>query len=121
MNGVGAGYGTVFKLDTSGHKTVLHSFRASGGDGAYPKAGLIRDTAGNLYGTTESGGAFGYGTVFKLDTSGHETVLHSFPAPLGIPAPDGTSLRGISRKKKRDTGISQKASNEKGGTGRCLY
>jgi uncharacterized repeat protein (TIGR03803 family) len=115
------GYGVAFKLDTSGHETVLHSFTASGSDGAYPKAGLIRDTAGNLYGTTESGGAFGYGTVFKLDTSGHETVLHSFPAPVGIPAQDGASLGGISRKKKRDTGISQKASNRKGGTGRCLY
>ncbi|PYT52596.1 MAG: hypothetical protein DMG43_11260, partial [Acidobacteria bacterium] len=38
----------------------------------------IMDTAGNLYGTTFVGGAFGPGTVFKLDASGNETVLHSF-------------------------------------------
>jgi len=42
------------------------------------RAGLFRDSVGNLYGTTESGGASGYGIVFKLDTSGQETVLHHF-------------------------------------------
>jgi uncharacterized repeat protein (TIGR03803 family) len=36
------------------------------------------DPAGNLYGTTTSGGAYGFGTVFKLDSSGNETVLYSF-------------------------------------------
>jgi uncharacterized repeat protein (TIGR03803 family) len=66
----------VFKLDTTGTETVLHSF--SGADGAGPRAGLLRDAAGNLYGTTYYGGAFDYGTVFKLDTTGTETVLHSF-------------------------------------------
>jgi uncharacterized repeat protein (TIGR03803 family) len=39
---------------------------------------LIRDDDGNLYGTTEFGGAFGYGTVFKLDPTGTETILYSF-------------------------------------------
>ncbi len=57
--------------------TVLYAFSA-GTDAAQPFAGMVRDKAGNLYGTTASGGAFGYGTVFKVDTSGHETVLHSF-------------------------------------------
>jgi uncharacterized repeat protein (TIGR03803 family) len=80
----GGGCGTVFKLDTSGNETVLHSFTNSDGDGANPNAGLIMDKAGNLYGTTFSGGDLtcsfgeGCGTVFKLDTSGNETVLHSF-------------------------------------------
>ena len=55
---------------------VLHSF--TGADGANPYAGLIRDAEGNLYGTTTAGGAYGYGVVFKVDTSGNETVLHSF-------------------------------------------
>jgi len=71
------GCGTVFKVDPSGHETVLHSFTNSP-DGAGPYAGLVMDKAGNLYGTTLNGGACGYGTVFKLDPSGHETVLHSF-------------------------------------------
>jgi uncharacterized repeat protein (TIGR03803 family) len=40
---------------------------------------VIRDSAGNLYGTTTQGGAYFYfGTVFKLDTAGNETVLYSF-------------------------------------------
>src|ERR1039457_7162893 len=43
-----------------------------------PEAPLIRDSAGNLYGTTYAGGAFNFGTVFKLDKTGNETVLHSF-------------------------------------------
>jgi uncharacterized repeat protein (TIGR03803 family) len=77
------GYGTVFKLDRSGTETLLHSFTNTGGDGAYPLAGLVMDTAGNLYGTTNDGGSSGYGTVFKLDSSGTETVLHSFTNSSG--------------------------------------
>jgi uncharacterized repeat protein (TIGR03803 family) len=69
--------GTVFKLDTTGTETVLHSF-AGAPDGATPHAGLVLDTLGNLYGTTEFGGASNLGTVFKLDTTGTETVLYSF-------------------------------------------
>ena len=45
--------------------TVLHSFNGSG-DGANPLAGLIRDSKGSLFGTSQLGGAFNYGTVFKL-------------------------------------------------------
>lgn len=69
--------GTVFKLDTAGNETVLHSF-SGGSDGGLPVAGLIMDKAGNLYGTTEVGGTHFAGTVFKLDSSGNLTVLHSF-------------------------------------------
>lgn len=70
-------FGTIFKLTRSGHKTVLHSF-TKGGDGRYPGASLIRDSAGNLYGTTENGGARRFGTVFKVAADGSETVLYSF-------------------------------------------
>ena len=77
-NGGGAsGAGVVFKLDTSGNETVLYSF-TGGADGGYPLAGVIRDSAGNLYGTTNGGGASGAGVVFKIDTSGNETALYSF-------------------------------------------
>ena len=58
--------GTVFKVDTTGKATVLHSFTGGPTDGASPYSRLIRDAAGNLYGTTSFGGAFDYGTVFKL-------------------------------------------------------
>jgi uncharacterized repeat protein (TIGR03803 family) len=55
---------------------VLHSFNYT--DGAFPYGGLIRDAAGNLYGTTTYGGDSNFGTVFKLDATGKETVLHGF-------------------------------------------
>jgi uncharacterized repeat protein (TIGR03803 family) len=77
------GYGVVFKLDESGKESVLYSF-TGGTDGASPSANLIRDAAGNLYSTTYEGGdlscfaPYGCGTVFKLDKSGKETVLHAF-------------------------------------------
>ncbi len=63
--------------DTSGNLTVLHTF-TGGGNGVYPLSGVIRDSAGNLYGTTALGGASGNGVVFKIDPSGNETVLRSF-------------------------------------------
>jgi uncharacterized repeat protein (TIGR03803 family) len=70
-------YGTVFKLDNTGKETVLHSFNWT--DGAYPFVGrLVQDGAGNLYGTTQNGGASGSGTIFKVDGTGNETVLYSF-------------------------------------------
>lgn len=82
-NGGAFGYGVVFKCDTSGNLTVLYSFSGTGGDGNDPGGGLVRDSAGNLYGTTNSGGANYYGTVFKLDTKGNETILHNFAGTDG--------------------------------------
>ena len=69
--------GAVYKLDKSGNETLLHSFGAPT-DGVQPQGSLIHDASGNLYGTTYSGGAFGYGTVFKIDATGNETILYSF-------------------------------------------
>ena len=72
--------GTVFKLSTDGDGyTVLHRFAPSLGDGSSPRARLIEGSDGALYGTTESGGAFDYGTVFTLDRGGsHSRVVYSF-------------------------------------------
>ena len=64
-------------------ETVLHSFGTQSGDGSNPYAGLIMDPEGNLYGTTYYGGAYDYGTVFKLAPSGTETVLYSFGGRRG--------------------------------------
>jgi uncharacterized repeat protein (TIGR03803 family) len=71
--------GTVFELTTKGKEKVLWSFcsRASCSDGEFPLAGLIRDSSGNLYGTTDYGGA-PVGTVFRLAPDGTETVLYGF-------------------------------------------
>jgi uncharacterized repeat protein (TIGR03803 family) len=71
--------GTVFRIDPSGAETVLYSFAGSS-DGEWPTGGLVRDKKGNLYGTTELGGADNVGTVFMLDSAGQETVMHSFGA-----------------------------------------
>ncbi|MBZ5665767.1 MAG: hypothetical protein LAO30_14290 [Acidobacteriia bacterium] len=78
IQGGANGVGTVFKLSPTGTETVLHSFAADGKDGYRPYASLAIDTTGNLYGTTTSGGASSYGTVFKVTPSGTETVLYSF-------------------------------------------
>jgi uncharacterized repeat protein (TIGR03803 family) len=64
------GFGTVFKLtpqaDGSWTEKVLHSFQFDGKDGVFPLANLVLDPAGNLYGTTNGGGAQGQGTVFEI-------------------------------------------------------
>jgi uncharacterized repeat protein (TIGR03803 family) len=77
------GCGVVYKLDTAGRESVLHAFSGSPSDGALPVAPVVRDKAGNIYGTTPNGGSgsvcqYGCGTVFKIDTAGDETVLYSF-------------------------------------------
>lgn len=84
-NGDTEGCGTVFKLSNNGVETVLHSFGSEITDGQMPIARLLLDSAGNLYGTTYSGGTQGMGTVFKVTPSGTETVLYSFAG-----TPDGS-------------------------------
>jgi uncharacterized repeat protein (TIGR03803 family) len=84
------GCGTVFELtqskDGGWTEKILHSF--NGKDGDYPVAGLILDKSGNLYGTTEFGGANDYGAVFELMRGAKdkwtEKVLHSFNGKDGI-------------------------------------
>ena len=61
--------GTVFKLTPQGStysERVLHTFGGSAVDGAYPASTLNKDRAGNLYGTTEEGGAFATGAFFRV-------------------------------------------------------
>ncbi len=80
------GCGTVFELTPSGGawtEKVLYSFQNDTTDGANPlRENLVFDARGNLYGTTNAGGASGFGTVFELvaGTGGTwtEKVLYSF-------------------------------------------
>ena len=82
--GLNGDLGTVFELSPGAGgtwtETVLYSF--SGNDGRDPAGSLIMDAAGNLYGLTDDGGAYGEGIAFELSPSGGggwtETVLHSF-------------------------------------------
>jgi len=89
---VSAGYfcGTVFQIMPNGDGTwtesVLHSFQNDGKDGQNPFAGLIFDSAGNLYGTTSGGGTYGDGTGFKLkrvNGGWKAIVLHAFDGKDG--------------------------------------
>lgn len=83
------GYGTVFKINSGGMLTTLHSF--GGADGEFPYASLFQGADGNFYGTTSSGGAgecsfYGYtgcGTVFEISSTGTLTTLHRFDGTDG--------------------------------------
>ena len=84
--GGGNGFGAVFELVKGRHgkwkEKVLHNFNFDGADGYYPLSSLIFDSAGNLDGTTEWGGAYNSGTVFSLTkVAGHgwtEQIMYSF-------------------------------------------
>ena len=71
---------------------MLHSF-TGGTDGEYPYAGVTRDSAGNLYGTTQGGGTGNAGVVYKLDTTGQETVLYSFTGGADGGYPDASVIQ----------------------------
>jgi uncharacterized repeat protein (TIGR03803 family) len=78
--------GVIYKIDTSGAETGLHTFTGYPKDGASPDAPLVRDNSGNLYGTTYYGGnsatclddgqPIGCGTVFQMTTSGKERIFN---------------------------------------------
>jgi uncharacterized repeat protein (TIGR03803 family) len=70
--------GTVFRISPSGSETNLYSFGSSPNDGIDPPAGLVQGSDGNFYGTTEFGGAYSNGTVFRISPSGSYTNLWSF-------------------------------------------
>jgi uncharacterized repeat protein (TIGR03803 family) len=77
--------GTVFKVTPGGAFTSLYNFCAQSGcaDGQYPRGALVQGPDGNLYGTTEEGGADNDGTVFQIATGGTPTTLYSFCSQSG--------------------------------------
>lgn len=89
------GYGTVYKISTSGAIGTLYNFSLSDGDG--PQGGLSLGLDGSFYGTTYQGGAHSAGTIFKITPAGVLQVLYSFsngsdgayPRTPPVPAPDG--------------------------------
>ena len=88
------GCGTVFKVTPGGRLTTLYEFcsQANCADGGGPAAGLFLGTDGHFYGTTQGGGVYGAGTVFKITSSGVFTSLYSFCAENACS--DGTNPRG---------------------------
>jgi uncharacterized repeat protein (TIGR03803 family) len=73
-------YGGVFEVDSAGSETTLYSFAGGPTDGCNPTGGLV-EYEGDLYGVAGACGANGYGIVYKVSTSGQETVLHHFAGP----------------------------------------
>jgi uncharacterized repeat protein (TIGR03803 family) len=72
--------GLLFKITPKGVFSVLHSLNGTT-DGAAPYAGLVQATDGNLYGVAQNAGngsGYGYGTIFKLTTTGKFSVVHTF-------------------------------------------
>jgi|ERR1022692_573322 uncharacterized repeat protein (TIGR03803 family) len=103
--------GIVFKIDAKGNETTLHSFSGSP-DGYGPLAGLIKDSDGNLYGTTASGGLYSFGTIFEVSKTGVETVLYSFG---GYPADGAYPQAGL----VRDAAGNLYGTTQFGGPGPC--
>ena len=92
--------GTAFNITTAGSETVVYSFgggptgATSGTDGASPAGGLVQGSDGSFYGTTQSGGTNKAGTVFKVSTSGVETVLYSFSGGADGASPGAGLVQG---------------------------
>lgn len=83
-----SGCGTVFAITPSGTETVAHRF-AGGTDGEFPYGALL-DVNGEMYGTTiYGGGSSDVGTIFRINRSGHETVIHSFTGGQDGASPNG--------------------------------
>lgn len=83
-NGGTANQGTVFRLTTKGVLKIIHSFGTSGTEGKNPAGPVLQAADGKLYGTTNWGGANGFGSVFVMSTSGGGyKALHGFQAIEG--------------------------------------
>jgi uncharacterized repeat protein (TIGR03803 family) len=91
-NGGSQGVGMVFELspqlDGVWITRILHDFTLGGTDGLSPSAGVIMDSAGNLYGTTQGGGTHNFGTAFELSPTAEglwtERILHTFHGADGF-------------------------------------
>ena len=89
-DGMSVGCGTIFQLGPAGQLIYLYSF--SGSDGEFPYEPLVQGTDGNLYGTVNGGGAYGYGSVFKFVPGFGLTPVYSFCQVGGPDCPDGSGV-----------------------------
>jgi uncharacterized repeat protein (TIGR03803 family) len=90
--GGASGAGTVYRIAGDGTFTLLYSF-SGGSDGGYPVGGVALDKRGNIYGTTQEGGAAGTGVIFELSPKGKESVLYTFTGGSDGGFPQGDLLR----------------------------
>ena len=88
--GLAAGVGSAFRMRLDGTLTVLHDFESgTHPNGAFPRDELARGSDGALYGVTETGGAHGAGTIFRIAPDGGFTTIHHFASDV-----DGLTPRG---------------------------
>jgi uncharacterized repeat protein (TIGR03803 family) len=87
-----ANAGVVYRTSPAGQETILYSFKGGPTDGSYAETGVVLDGAGNLYGVTSRGGADDQGVVYKLTSSGEETILHSFTGGADGALPTGLAI-----------------------------
>lgn len=85
--------GTVFRMTPQGVVTTIYPFDDSTTGGSLPEAGLVQGLDGDLYGTTQNGGANGVGTIFKTTTNGNLTTVYSFDGGDGA-FPDAPMIVG---------------------------
>jgi uncharacterized repeat protein (TIGR03803 family) len=87
--------GTVFKLDTNGSLTVLHTFLNNGSDGQVPTAGLVQGSDGYFYGTTSIGGTYNGGAIYRINPTGSSyTTLYSFTNHPAQAKPEAALVQG---------------------------
>jgi uncharacterized repeat protein (TIGR03803 family) len=76
------GYGTVYRMTPGGAVSVVHAFTGPPFGSGFPLSSVTQDAAGNLYGTTESGGYLNQGTAWRIAPDGTYSLLHSFSGSL---------------------------------------
>ena len=82
--------GTIFRIDAAGTQTTVHSFGAIH-EGVNPHGSVIQTSDGSLVGSASVGGTSGSGVVFRRDSAGTLTTLHSFSGPDGYTPHDGVN------------------------------
>jgi len=93
VGGANGGWGTVFKITTTGKMTSLYSF-SNDADGGNPFAALVKGRDGHFYGTTSSGGTNSNGSVFKISPAGKLKTLYRFTGGSDGATPEAALVRG---------------------------
>ncbi len=87
-------YGLLYKVTPAGTYTDLHDFSAANGDGGQPNGPPVAASDGNLYGTTELGGANGNGAIYKVTPAGVVSILYSFLGGADGHNPNASLIQG---------------------------
>ena len=95
-----ASFGTVYRIDSGGTRTILHTF--TGLDGSFPAGGLAEGPGLEFFGATGRGGANGHGTLFKVHANGTFTSLHEARRLRWPRAGYGLALAGDGRRSWHD-------------------